>query len=47
MNSTLWLSSFLWLEGEIPAELSDDAIPQLYDYILTDIQEYLNLNLHI
>jgi outer membrane protein TolC len=35
LNKTLWTSSFLWLEGAIPAELNEDAIPQAFN--LTDI----------
>ena len=39
MNNTLWTSSFLWLEGTIPAEISKDAIPQAFN--LSDLATVL------
>jgi len=43
MNSTILTSSFLWLEGFIPAELNDDAIPQAFtlndlDAVLAEVE---------
>lgn len=39
INATLWASSFLWLDGAIPAEFSEDAIPQ--EFVLADIPAIL------
>ena len=41
INAGLWLSSFLWLEGSVPATLKEGAIPQTYVFDIEEIEAVL------